>query len=147
MLNFDKLITPVYTRHVWLYDREDYQSFSRGLDNTDWSSLKNDDLDTYTNNITGCITKLATKHIPNKDIKVRQSDPPLLTTNIKRLMRKRKRLYYKYKRTNNSVDFETYKNARNKVTFQIRQSKQYQLEKLTEKLKSNNLDQKDWWKT
>lgn len=91
MLNFDKLITPVYTRHVWLYDRGDYQSFSRDLDNTDWSSLKNDDLDTYTNNITECITKLATKHIPNKDIKVRKSDPPWLTTNIKRLMRKRKR--------------------------------------------------------
>ena len=147
VLNFDKLITPVYTRHVWLYDRGDYQSFSRDLDNTDWSSLKNDDLDTYTNNITECITKLATKHIPNKDIKVRKSDPPWLTTNIKRLMRKRKRLYDKYKRTNNSVDFETYKNARNKVTFEIRQSKQYQLQKLTEKLKSNDLNQKDWWKT
>ena len=62
-------------------------------------------------------------------------------------MRKRKRLYDKYKRTNNSVDFEIYKNARNKVTFEIRQSKQYQLDKITEKLKSNNLNQKDWLKT
>ena len=51
MLNFDKLITPVYTRHVWLYDRGDYQTFSCDLDNTDCSSLKNDDLDTYTKNI------------------------------------------------------------------------------------------------
>ena len=40
-------------------------SFSRNLDNTDWNSLRNDDMDTYTNNITEQITKLAKK---NKNI-------------------------------------------------------------------------------
>ncbi|MES9994358.1 MAG: reverse transcriptase family protein [Candidatus Thiodiazotropha sp.] len=147
ILNFDKPITPIYSRHIWLYDRGDYLSLSRDLDNTDWSALKSDDIDTYTNNVTERITELAKKHIPNKDIKVRKSDPPWLTTNIKRLMRKRKRLYDKYKKSKNINDFETYKNARNKVTFEIRQSKQKQLDKLTEKLKSNDLNQKDWWKT
>ena len=83
VLNFDKLITPVYTRHVCLYDRGDYRSFSRDLDNTNWNSLKNDDLDTYTNNITECITKLATKQLPKKYIRERKSDPLWLTTNIK----------------------------------------------------------------
>ena len=92
VLNFDKFIIPIYTRHVRLYDRGDYMSFSRDLDNTDWNSLRNDDMDTCTNNITEHITKLANKHIPNKEIKVRKSDPSWLTTNIKRLMRKRKRL-------------------------------------------------------
>ena len=147
VLNFDKFITPIYTRHVWLYDRGDYMSFSRDLDNTDWNSLRNDDMDTYTNNITEHITKLANKHIPNKEIKVRKSDPSWLTTNIKRLMRKRKRLYNKYKKSKTNTDFEAYKNARNKVTFEIRKSKKNQLDKLTEKLKSNTLDQKDWWRT
>ena len=122
-------------------------SFSRDLDNTDWNSLRNDDMDTYTNNITEHITKLANKHIPNKEIKVRKSDPFWLTTNIKRLMRKRKRLYNKYKKSKTNTDFEAYKNVRNKVTLEIRKSKQNQLDKLTEKLKSNTLDQKDWWRT
>ena len=122
-------------------------SFSRDLDNTDWNSLKNDDMDTYTNNITEHITKLANKHIPNKEIKVRKSDPSWLTTNIKRLMRKRKRLYNKYKKSKTNTDFEAYKNAQNKVTFEIRKSKKNQLDKLTEKLKSNTLNQKHWWRT
>ena len=147
VLNLDKFITPIYTRHVWLYDKGDYMSFSRDLDNTDWNSLRNDDMDTYTNNITEHITKLVNKHIPNKEIKVRKSDPSWLTTNIKRLMRKRKRLYNKYKTSKTNTDFEAYKNARNKVTFEIRRSKKNQLDKLTEKLKSNTLDQKDWWRT
>ena len=62
-------------------------------------------------------------------------------------MRKRKRLYDKYKRSRNITDFEIYKNIFNKVTFEIRKSKKCQIEKLSEKLKSNEIDQKDWWKT
>ena len=34
-------------------------SFSRDLDHTTWNSFKNDDMDTFTNNITEHITKLA----------------------------------------------------------------------------------------
>ena len=34
-----------------------------------------------------------------------------------------------------------------KLLFEIRKSKKCQIEKLSEKLKSNKLDQKDWWKT
>ena len=66
---------------------------------------------------------LAAKHIPNKDIKVRKSDPVWLTNTIKRPMRKRKRLYDKYKSTNNNADFENYKRIRNKVTYEIRKAK------------------------
>ena len=54
-------------------------------------------IDTYAINITERITDLANKHIPNKTVKIRSSDPPWLTNSIKRLMRKRKRLYDKYK--------------------------------------------------
>ena len=31
VLNFDKFTTPVYTRHIWLYDKGDYRSFSCDL--------------------------------------------------------------------------------------------------------------------
>ena len=54
VLKFDKLITPIYTRHIWLYDRGDYESFSRDLNDMDWSSIKNNDIDEYANNITEC---------------------------------------------------------------------------------------------
>ena len=54
VLKFDKLITPIYTRHIWLYDRGDYESFSRDLNDMDWSSIKNNDIDEYENNITEC---------------------------------------------------------------------------------------------
>ena len=99
----------------------------------DWNSLKTDDIDKYAKNITDCITTLVAKHTPNKDIKVRKSDPVWLTNTIKRLMRKRKRLYDRYNSTNNNADFENYKIIRNKVAYEIRKAKKDQLEKLTEK--------------
>ena len=41
-----------FTRHIWLYDRGDYGSFAREITNTDWNNLKDDDIDTYANNVT-----------------------------------------------------------------------------------------------
>ena len=54
---------------------------------------------------------------------MRKSDPPWITKNIKRLLRKKKRLYNKYKKSNNINHFETYKRFRNLVTNEIRKSK------------------------
>ena len=55
---------------------------------------------------------LAKQQIPNKTIKMRQSDPPWLTCEIKIIIRKRKRLYNKYKKTKRPTDFEKYKHTR-----------------------------------
>ena len=91
--------------------------------------------------------QLASKYIPNKTIKVRQSDPPWLTKSIKKMMRKRKRLYDKYKSSNDIVDFENFKQIRNKVTNEIRKSKHIQTDKLAQKLANDTSGPKDWWKT
>ena len=63
------------------------------------------------------------------------------------MMRKRKRLYDKYKRTKTVTDFENYKHYRNQVTNAVRKSKKIQTDKIAEKLNSNELGPKDWWKT
>ena len=122
VLNFIKPLTPLYQRKIYLFDRGNYQTISNELALTDWQSLKCDNVDIYAENITERITALTDKHVPNKSIKVRKSDPPWLTTNIKRLFRKKKRLYDKYKKSNNINHFETYKRFRNLVTKEIRKS-------------------------
>ena len=85
--------------------------------------LKNNDINIYAKNVTEKISTLATQHIPNKTIKVRKSDPPWLTNEIKIMIRKRKRLYNKYKVTKNIIDFENYKHFGNKVIKEVRKSK------------------------
>ena len=58
---------------------------------------KNDDINIYAQNITDKIITAAKRHVPNKNIKVRQSDPPWLNNTIKKIIRKRKRLLNKFK--------------------------------------------------
>lgn len=147
VINFNKIKTPVYRRKVYLYDRGDYQAFAADLRQTDWNIIKSDDIDVYAENFSDTITNLANKHIPNKIIKVRNSDPGWLTNNIKRLIRKKKRLYNKYKKSQNMNHFENYKQIRNLVTNEIRKSKTLEMEKLSETLNKPNIGPKDWWRT
>ena len=147
VLNFNKTQTPTYTRNIYLYDRGDYQSLSHDLRESDWNAIKNNDIDVYANNLTEHITGLVNKHIPNKIIKCRKTDPSWLTNNIKRLIRKKKRLYDKFKKTKNMTELENYKHIRNQVTNEIRKSKSAEIENLSEKLKDTNIRPTSWWKT
>ena len=87
----------MFTRNIWLYDRGNYEALSSELNETNWNSLKNDDINIYAQNITDKIITAAKRHIPNKNIKVRQSDPPWLNNTIKKMIRERKRLFNKFK--------------------------------------------------
>ena len=121
--------------------------FAQDIMETNWEKLKNNNIDIYAQNVTNEISKLAKKHIPNKTVKIRQSDPSWLTSEIKKMIRKRKRLYKQYKRSKCSADFENYKHLRNKTIAEIRQSKQLEIDKLAAKLRNNDIKPKDWWKT
>ena len=147
VLNFHKTVTPVLRRHIWLYDRDDYQAFSQNIIETNWESLKNNDIDIYASNITDKISELAKKNIPNKTVKIRQSDPTWLTSEIKKMIRKRKRFYNKFKRSKSHSDFEKYKQTRNKTIAEVRKSKQLETNKLAAKLRTNDIGPRDWWKT
>ena len=47
VLNFHKNVAPAFYRHIMLFDRGDYQSLSRDIRETDWESLKSNDIDIY----------------------------------------------------------------------------------------------------
>ena len=86
---------------------------------TDWQTLKSKNINTYAENITDSVTTLANKHIHIRVINARKTDPAWLTTHVKKLIKK-KRLYDKYKKSNNINHFETYKQFKNLVTKGIR---------------------------
>ena len=147
LLKFDNSAKSTFSRHIWLYDRCDFNSFRDEIQQTDWQLFKHDNIDTYAENVTTCLTELAKKHVPNKTIICRPLDPPWLTTYIRKLIRKRKRLFSKFKKSKNANDFDNYKTFRNIVTNEIRKSKKEQIDKLTENINNNTNCSKDWWKT
>lgn len=147
IIKFSKPKLKSYTRQIWTYDRGDYQLLRARAAATDWDALRNDDLDTYTCNISSCILSIAKECIPNKIIRIKPSDPPWLTSRIKCFIRKRKRAYRKAKRTNLPEHWVKFKRLRNKVTSMLRESKQAQTDKIANKLKSDSLSSRSWWST
>ena len=88
---------------------------------------------------------LTTECIPNKTIRIRPSDPPWITTTIRKLIRKRKRAYQKAKQAGTQRLWNNF--YLGKVIASIRLSKQQYYDKLSNKLKSKPLTSKDWWST
>ena len=93
------------------------------------------------------MNSLTAECIPNKTVRIRPSDPPWITTAIRKLIRKRKRAYHKAKQIDTPRLWNKFKKLRNKVIESIRLSKQQYLDQLSSKLKSNTLSPKDWWST
>ena len=80
-------------------------------------------------------------------MRIRPSDPPWITTAIRKLIQKRKRAYKQATQQNNLRLWSKFKKIRNKVIDSIRQSKQQYVDHHSNKLKSESLSSKDWWST
>ena len=85
--------------------------------------------------------------IPNKTITVRPSDPPWVSGHIRRLIRRRKRAHRKAKRLDTPESWRKFRKLRNEANKAIKSAKQDLKDKLANKLKSDNISSKDWWKT
>ena len=75
LLKFDNNVKSTFSRHFWLYDRGDFNAFCDEIPQKDWHVLKHDNIDTYAENVTTCITELAKKHVLSKTISCRPSGP------------------------------------------------------------------------
>ena len=145
IFKFSKPKVKSYTRQIWNYEQGDFQLLRSKAAETDWSAFRDDSLDTYAINITTRLLSIAKDCIPNKIVRIKPSDPPWLTTQIKRFIRKRKRAYRKAKHTNSPAYWIKFKRIRNKVISMIRESKEGQTNKIVNKLKSDSLSSRSWW--
>ena len=135
-----------FKRQIWKYQEGDYELLKHMISNTDWETFRNDDIDTYAVNVTDHILNLTKECIPNKTVKIRQSDPSWMHNNLRKLMRQRKRAYDKAKKTNSQQQWQKYKRLRNETTNMLRSSKREYFEKMANKLNTNVTSSRDWWK-
>ena len=89
IFKFSKHTRKSLTRHIWSYDQGDYDSLKTKVSNTDWDLLSDPDINIYTRNFTDHLNLLTAECIPNKIVRIRPSDPPWITTAVRKLIRKR----------------------------------------------------------
>ena len=131
---------------MWFYDRGNYDDFRQHLSNTDWDSLQNDDINVWVTHFTNYLLDTCKQFIPNRVVSVRPNDHRWFTSDIKRLIRKRKRLSRKAKTTNNVHDWLMFRTLRNEIITKIRQAKEQAiLDVASSPLENRN--SKYWWST
>ena len=97
--------------------------------------------------ISDTIIKAAEESIPNKIVTIKPDDHPWITCHIKNMIRKRKRTYRQFKKTNNMHFWTKYKQLRNKANNAVRKSKKDYFDKLDNLLSSEKSNSKLFWKT
>ena len=142
-----KAVQNTFKRDIWTYDQGDYESLRKRISEFDWNSIHNDDVNIYAKTFSDKLLEMTKECVPNRTVTVRPHDLPWMNGNIRKLMRKRNRLYKKYKTNKTGERFEAYKKVRNEVINLLRKSKQDYIDSLANKLKGPNLSSSDYWKT
>jgi len=133
-------------RKVYLYSRGDYESYRQQLSAVDWDALfVDDDIDNIVSNITREVIQSADANIPNRIITVRKDNPPWLTSNIKKCIRRKNRLHRRAKRSNIPGHWAQFRLARNKCNKLITNAKASYYSSISEKMNSEKSGSKNWW--
>lgn len=147
VLKFTKPLHKCYKRRIWNYDKADFNLFRGLLSNADWSCIVNErDINKAVELFNNMLIQMAEKSIPNKIATIRQNEYPWINGIIRKLIRKRKRLHRKAKKTNDQLIWQNFRKTRNSVTNEIRKSKQNYYNKLTEELNKEKINTKSFWK-
>ena len=147
VFNFDKCKQHCFKRTIWKYDDGNYDLLKQYVRDFDWSSLKNDNINTYAEDVTSKILELCKLTIPNKLITVRPLNPPWFNNEIRKIIRKRKRAHRHAKKVNTPTSWQKFRSLRNKSISAMRKSKQEFKDNLSNKITTGNFSSKDWWKT
>ena len=147
-LKFRKSIQKTFKREVWLYDRGNYNHYRQKLNDANWDALfTSNNINEISDNITQHILTAAKDTIPNKKVTIRPNEPEWMNSKIKTLIRQRKRLFRKAKRTNTEHAWNKFKLKRNEVTKHLREGKIKYFQKLSQDLRNNSSNSKSWYKT
>ena len=146
VFSFDKYKQRCFRRRTWKYDEADYVRLNQIIIDFDWSIIKSEDIEIYATNITDNFMEYCSLAIPNKMVTISSFAPPRLNTRVRSAIRKRKRSHKFAERLNNEDAWRKYRVLRNESTKLLGTAKHDFKSNLANKLNSENMSSKDWWK-
>ncbi|XP_062581833.1 uncharacterized protein LOC134243596, partial [Saccostrea cucullata] len=147
-ISFQTYKQHAFKRTIRNYDNANYQGLNNDLQNVNWDEkvfTSNNMNDVY-ENFTCTYLTLVDKHIPKKQITIRPSDKPYITTEIRRKMRQRKRIHKKAMHTKNPLHWQKFRQVRNEVIDLVRKSRKEYKIKLVSQLIDKSIPPGKWWR-
>lgn len=104
------------SRDLWDFTRLNINKLVDSIQSVDWSSIISHDIEIATSEFTEAIMNAAREAIPIRTVTVKQNDKPWVTSELKKHIRKRDRLFKIAKRAQDSFHWNKWKEQRNYVT-------------------------------
>ena len=146
-LKFKTYKPSAYKRHVWLYDKADFDAFRRALQVFNWDiCFETNDVDQVCNNWTQHFLSIAKQFIPNRYVTIRPSDSPWYTKSLRKIKRKLDRIHGRAKRSNDPEIWGLYREKRNEYNREIKKAEHEYNLKLASELQNKSVSTKQWWK-
>ena len=137
-----------YKRMVWDFKHGDYDKFRSMLLQASWNRCyDNNSIDNTVGNWMSLFTTIAEECVPHYMTTIRPRDKPFMNSNLRRLMRKRDRLYKLFKSTNDVALGQQYKDLRNQIVSETRKAKEALQHKTDQLLADADTSSKKWWST
>ncbi len=136
-----------FTRHVWNFKRGDFDKLNRKLADYPWNNIFNvQDIDDIVDIWTDTFISIAKECIPYTKIIVRPNDLPYMTTELRRQIRKKDRLFNQWVRTKNARHRDIYKTCRNETSLALRNARNEYIKKQCDSLEVDSSNT-NWWTT
>ena len=146
-MNFKIINDLPYHRQIWLYKDGDYEGFRKALLNYNWDEcFTNLDVDNACLKWTETVLNIARSFIPNKVVLIRPNDSPWFNNELRRLLRKMKRLFKKARSTLNADHWDQYKTIKVEFQNKLAMAESNYFKNKNESLGSSK-NTKQWWKT
>ena len=136
-----------YVRLMWDFKNGNYDSYRKELRDTNWDTCLNlDDFDSIVNAWSDTILAIAKKHIPYKLVTIRPKDKPWFNSYLRKLKRKKDRIFNAYKRNKTPILRNKFIETRNFYNTEIHRIKSEYDHTQYDKLNNDtHRSTKQWW--
>ena len=137
-----------FKRHVWHYDKGNYELMSELIRKEPWESILSNcvDVDEMVNLFSNQLEKICSENIPNFWVQINPRDKQGMTGEVKRLFRLSGKLNRRAKKSLLQSDLEKYVAARNNAKNVWRKTQYLHYLKINDKMMSCDTTPKMWWK-
>ena len=136
-----------YNRRMWNFKEMDTNKFQNCLSSIDFSFCDQiTDIDSSVEAWTNKVYNAALSTIPNKLVQIRPNDKPWFNGFLRRLLRKKNRLYKRAKTLNTTYFWDKFRKARNTYFNNCKRiRREYESTKYTALIEESKRNNKKWW--
>ena len=145
-LNFTYKHDSSFKREIWNFKKADFDKFRCLISTSPWHHVTmQDDINECALIWSDMFIKIAEACIPHTNVIIRPKDKPWMTSEIRRCIKNRRRIFYEFKRTNSDSVRTDYKQLRNKIVSMVKEAKNTHEAKVESILCNPATKSKKWW--